>query len=72
MIKFNHIVSFDSESRRIEIQRVFEDGRLQHMTGVDVPEIDIDTERDRFTEFCKLLGESLIVDSPDGRKIFDI
>lgn len=72
MEKFKHIVSINSDIRRLEIQRVFQDGRIELMTHIDIPEMNFENDREKFKEFCQSLGENLVVDSPDGRQVFKI
>lgn len=63
-----HIVEFKEENRTVKIYRE-SDGDIHLYTSVEIPDIDPDCFPNEYDDFCRLLGENLILDSPIARKI---
>lgn len=64
---YSHLVEVDEESRTISIHRVI-DGRRQFYTSVSLPAGRYEDNLEQIQELFKLLGENLILDSPQGRR----
>lgn len=72
MINYNHLIEINERSRQLIIYRIYEDGRKELFTEVELPSKTFDEDKNLFEEFCHLLGENLLMDSPIARKLLDI
>lgn len=66
--KFHHLVEIDETERQLTIFRVRSSGR-EFYTSVKLLEKSCDEDPVGAQEFCRLLGESILLDSPSGRQI---
>jgi len=72
MVSYTHEIKVNDFNRLLEIYRVFEDGRKELFTSVNLPDISSDKNSDEFDEFARTLGENILMDSPVARKIFSL
>ena len=72
MNKFNHLIEIDSEKRELVIYRVDEGGNKVLYTSTELPELDFDNDIEKFKEFAGLLGENILLDSPEIRKLYNL
>ena len=63
-----HQIRWDESKRLIEIVRVMQDNSEVLFTHLQFEE----AEKKAIKKFAQELGEALIVDSPVGRKLFDL
>jgi DNA-binding PadR family transcriptional regulator len=68
---FNHLVEIDEEAKRLTIYRIYEDGRKELYTHVDMP-ISSEGDKEKFQNFSQLLGENLLIDSPVARRLLNL
>ena len=64
---YAHLIKINGQENRLEIYRLMPDGRQDLFTYVDLPQIDINKEK--FSDFARLLGENILLDSPAFRKL---
>lgn len=69
---YRHLIEICEQDRQLTIVRVYEDGRKELFTAIELPAQSIDGNKDQFEEFCRLLGENLLLDSPKARKLLDL
>jgi hypothetical protein len=67
--KHSHLVEIDSRTRKLIVQRVYADGRKELFTQVDLPAATTSAALD---EFCRMLGENLLLDSPAARELLNL
>ena len=68
---YSHLIETDEEERLLTIYRV--SGSERHLyTSVKIPEKTWAKNSDEIKEFCRTLGENIILDSPQARKLFGI
>lgn len=68
---YSHLIEISEEERLLNIYRI--DGvDRQFYASVKLPEKIWTQSPDEFREFCRILGENIILDSPQARKLFDI
>jgi hypothetical protein len=65
---FSHLVEIDEVNRRLKIYRVFSDGRKQFYTETELPPRTVDPSSPVYTEFARILGENILIDSPAARR----
>ena len=65
-----HVVSIDAETARLTIYRVHGDGTRILYTSIELPTPP--NTKQALRSFCAKLGESLLLDSPVGRKLLDL
>jgi hypothetical protein len=65
---FSHLIQIDETARLLRIHRVFEDGRQHLFTETPLPPRGADSESSQFTEFARILGENILLDSPAARR----
>jgi hypothetical protein len=70
--RYSHLVEVDVDTRKLVIHRVYGDGRKELFTHVDLPAGTADAKKERLNEFCRMLGENLLIDSPDARKLLNL
>jgi hypothetical protein len=69
---YNHLIEIGEQDRRLTIYRVYEDGRRELFTAIELPAQSIDYNKVQFEKFCRLLGENLLLDSPKARKLLHL
>lgn len=67
MLSYSHIVEYAGNDNIISLYRMNEDGEKELFTKVQFPEQSQDIQ-----EFMKMLGETLLLDSPIARKILNL
>lgn len=72
MENYNHLIKIDEITRLLVIYRVYEDGRQELFTEVELPAKTVDENEDQFERFSCLLGENLLLDSPIARKLLGL
>lgn len=65
---FNHLVEINEEERTLTIYRVSGTAR-RFYTSVKLPEKSWVENPDAIREFCRTLGENILIDSPQARKL---
>lgn len=65
---FCHIVEIDESERQLTIYRV-RDAQRELYTSVKLPDATWDKNPQTIQEFCRLLGENIVLDSPVARKL---
>jgi hypothetical protein len=68
---YDHLIEIDETERLLTIYRVCGTER-QLYTSVKMPEEKWAENSDAIKEFCRTLGENIILDSLQARKLFDI
>lgn len=68
---YSHLIEINDEESLLTIYRVSGSER-QLYTLVKLPEKTWDKNPDEIKEFCRMLGENIILDSPHARKLFGI
>lgn len=66
---YSHLVEVDEKDRRLTIYRVYENGRKELFTTIELPLQTVAENQDQFDRFCHSLGENLLIDSPSARKL---
>ena len=69
--KYSHLVQIDEETRILTIYRVFDDERDLY-TSVKLPDGNWTSNVEVLQEFCRVLGENLLLDSPQARRLLDM
>lgn len=72
MKNYSHILEIDEERKLLVINRVFEDGKRQLFTSIDLPGKTFSEDEQGFREFAQKLGENLLLDSPVARRLFGL
>ncbi len=70
--QFNHLVEIDEKVKRLTIYRVFEDGRKELFTHVDIPDLASTKDEEKLRKFALQLGENLLIDSPIARRLLGL
>jgi hypothetical protein len=70
-INYCHLVEIDEEKNLLTIYRV-NDTERQLYTSVKLPAEKWSDNPKVFQEFCRTLGENILSDSPQARKLLDI
>jgi hypothetical protein len=70
--KYSHLVEVDEHARKLIVQRVYADGRKELFTQVDLPATTASAKKKSLDEFCRKLGENLLLDSPAARKLLSL
>ena len=71
MSHYNHIVEVNEDRRTLTIYRITETDK-QLYTSVQIPNISWSENPDAIKEFCRYLGENLIIDSPTARRLLGL
>lgn len=69
---FDHIVKISEEESKLYIYRMYEGGRQELFTSVELPKISFDSDTEEFRKFAQQLGENILIDSPIARKALSI
>lgn len=72
MNNYNHEIIIDESNRSLKIYRLLEDRKKEFYTSVSVPDVSFVDNPDDFYEFCKALGECILIDSPSARRMFSL
>ncbi|MBK7663952.1 MAG: hypothetical protein IPJ21_10475 [Sterolibacteriaceae bacterium] len=72
MLTYNHLLEISEADRRLTIHRIYSDGRKELFTQVILPNTTCDEDPAKFEEFCRLLGENLLIDSPIASKLLGL
>lgn len=68
---YGHLIEINEEERLLTIYRV--SGSDRHFyTSINLPEKTWGENPDEIREFCRMLGENIIFDSPQARRLFNI
>lgn len=67
-----HMVVVRAGERKLQIWRVYEDGGREAYTKMVLPGPITESSDGEFREFCRLLGENLLLDSPKARELLGI
>lgn len=70
-ITYSHLIEINEEERLLTIYRVSGSER-QFFTSVKLPDKIWAKNPEEIKEFCRILGENIILDSPQARKLFEI
>ncbi len=65
----SHLLEISEADRRLTIHRVYGDGRKELLTEVALPSTAGDEDPAKLDEFCSMLGENLLLDSPIARQL---
>lgn len=68
---YAHLIEIDEVGRVLTIYRV-RDVERQLFTSVKLPDVTWDTGRQAIEEFCRMLGENILFDSPVARKLLGL
>ncbi|MBB6522823.1 DUF871 domain-containing protein [Pseudoteredinibacter isoporae] len=69
---FDHIIRVSEEDLKLYIYRAYNCGRQELFTSVDLPKLNIESDKAIFQDFSQQLGENILLDSPIARKILGI
>jgi hypothetical protein len=74
MIRFSHLIGVlrKGDSLVVKVDRVFEDGRKDFCTEIELPSVQNDTKWDQFERAASNLGKFICMDSPDIRAHFKV
>ena len=68
---YSHLVEIDEGERVLTIYRV-SGAERQLYTSIKLPEKEWSENPDAMREFCQTLGENILFDSPQARKLLKI
>jgi dihydroxy-acid dehydratase len=69
--QYSHAIEIQEREKQLLIYRIC--GAEKHLfTSVPLPDISAKRNRVAFRRFCQLLGENILADSPQARRVFDI
>lgn len=68
---YSHLVEINEDERLLNIYRI-DGANRQFFTSVKLPEKSWAENPDAIKEFCRMLGENIILDSPSARKLLEI
>jgi hypothetical protein len=71
-MNYSHLVEVLRSERRIRINRVYADGRIELFTETDLPNETGNEDPAKYHEFCRILGENILLDSPVARDLLSI
>lgn len=67
---YSHLVEIDEASRFLRVTRVFPDGSKCLFTEIPLPPAT-DPTGSQYAECARLIGESILMDSPAARRTLD-
>jgi len=67
--QYSHLIEIDESNRRLTIFRIFA-GERQLYSSIGLPEMNWTNDPAKTREFCRMLGESILLDSPQARRLF--
>lgn len=65
---YSHEIEVDEKARKITVYRLMPDYRELY-TAIDIPAIQWKKNPTEYAEFCRRLGEDLVIDSPALRNL---
>jgi hypothetical protein len=68
---YSHLIEINEADRTLTIYRL-RDGEKELYTRTDIPNVVWDEEQDEMKKFCRLLGENILFDSPQARRLLQI
>lgn len=68
---YDHLIEINEKERLLTIYRVTGADK-QLYTSVKLPEKTWDKDSEEIKKFCQILGENIIFDSPQARKMFGV
>jgi hypothetical protein len=71
-MSYDHVLTILEQEKRVEIYRIFPDGRKELYTSMDLPGAPTDRRRSGFSKIARMLGEALLLDSPVARKLLGL
>jgi hypothetical protein len=70
---YSHLIDIDPVTRVVSIFRIFPDNKeKQFYNSVELPQGSIEGDRERFDRFARLLGENILLDSPQAREALGV
>ena len=74
MMRFSHLMSVlnKGDGLVIRVDRIFEDGRKDFCTEIELPLVKKDTKWDQFESAASNLGKFICMDSPEIRTHFKV
>jgi hypothetical protein len=66
-MSYDHVLKVLEKEERLEIYRLFADGRKEFYTAINVRDIEVARDKDQLSVLAKLIGEALLIDSPAAR-----
>ncbi|MGH7868093.1 MAG: hypothetical protein ACREP9_10870 [Candidatus Dormibacteraceae bacterium] len=66
-----HLIEVDETGRSLAIYRV-RGAERQLFTSVKLPEATQGTDRPAIENFCRMLGENILLDSPSARRLLGL
>ncbi|MFL6621612.1 MAG: hypothetical protein ACJ8NR_03215 [Sulfurifustis sp.] len=68
---YSHLIEIEEDERLLTIYRV--SGTKRHLfTEVKLPEKTAAEDPEAINEFCRTLGENILLDSPQARKLLGL
>lgn len=72
MESYAHVVEIEESTRTLTISRRYPNGKTESFTVVELPsKIDL-ARSDGFSDFARLLGENILLDSPAARRLLNL
>ncbi len=71
-VQHSHLIEIDRERRVLSIFRIVQGKEKQFYTSIDLPRGSIEEDRDSFDRFAQMLGENILMDSPQARDALGI
>ncbi|HEX4178477.1 MAG TPA: hypothetical protein VHY57_08570 [Rhizomicrobium sp.] len=68
---YNHLIEINETDRTLTIYRL-RGSEKELYTRTDIPDVIWDQEQDEMKTFCRRLGENILLDSPQARKLLQI
>jgi hypothetical protein len=65
---YNHLVEIDESSRKLTIYRLLNGEKVLY-TQTEIPHVVWNDTKNEMNEFCRQLGENILLDSPQARRI---
>ena len=72
MDDYKHVISVDESSRKLVIYRKYENGKTELYTEVNLPDQATMDRKSGLSEFARLLGENILMDSPVARRLLGL
>ena len=71
IVKHSHLIEIDEKEKLLTIYRINGENR-QFFTSVKLPQKKWSEDPDAIKEFCRMLGENIILDSPQARQLLEM
>ncbi len=65
---YSHLIEIDEARRKLTIYRLLNGERMLY-TQTEIPRVVWDDAKNEMNEFCRLLGENILLDSPQARRL---